>query len=86
MDPVVPGWRLVLNPAHKRKGGQMKHANEIFPQALAELLAIGDKARQERETRARDTRQRDTRNDKTGGRETARVSRKRARQMTLQFN
>jgi len=61
----------------------MKHANEIFPAALAELLAIGDKARQERETRARDTRQRDTRN---GGRESARVSRKRARQTELQFN
>jgi len=61
----------------------MKHANEIFPAALAELLAIGEKARQQRETRARDTRQRDTRN---GGRETARVSRKRARQTELQFN
>jgi len=24
MDPVVPGWRLVLNPAHKRKGGQVR--------------------------------------------------------------
>jgi len=58
----------------------MKHASDIFPQALAELLAINEKARQERETRARDTRERDTRN---GGRETARVSRKRARQMTL---
>jgi len=61
----------------------MKHASDIFPQALAELLATGEKARQQRETRARDTRQRDTRNDKTGGRESARVSRKRARQMTL---
>ena len=61
----------------------MKHANEIFPQALAELLAINEKARQERETRASDTRQRDTRN---GGRESARVSRKRARQTELQFN
>ena len=61
----------------------MKHASDIFPQALAELLAIGDKARQQRETRARDTRQRDTRN---GGRETARVVRKRARQTELQFN
>jgi hypothetical protein len=61
----------------------MKHASDIFPHALAELLAIGDKARKERETRARDIRQRDTRNDKTGGRESARVSRKRARQMTL---
>jgi len=56
----------------------MKHANEIFPAALAELLAIGEKARQER---ARDTRQRDTRN--ANDRETIRVVRKRARQMTL---
>jgi len=54
----------------------MKHANEIFPAALAELLAIGEKARQERETRQRDTR-------KANDRETIRVSRKRARQMTL---
>ena len=54
----------------------MKHANEIFPAALAELLAIGEKARQERETRQRDTRNADDR-------ETIRVSRKRARQMTL---
>ncbi len=23
VDPVGPGWRLVLNSAHKRKGGQM---------------------------------------------------------------
>ena len=56
----------------------MKHASEIFPAALAELLAIGEKARQER---ARDTRQRDTRN--ANDRETIRVVRKRARQMTL---
>jgi hypothetical protein len=61
----------------------VKHASDIFPTALTELLAIGEKARQERETRARDIRQRDTRNDKTDGRETIRVSRKRARQMTL---
>jgi hypothetical protein len=61
----------------------MKHASDIFPTALAELLAMGEKARQQRETRARDTRQRDTRN---GGRESARVSRKRARQMTLPIN
>ena len=61
----------------------MKHANEIFPAALAELLAIGEKARQQRETRARDTRERDTRN---GGRETARVSRKEKRgQLKLQL-
>lgn len=56
----------------------MKHASDIFPQALAELLAIGEKARQER---ARDMRQRDTRN--ANDRETIRVVRKRARQMTL---
>ena len=58
----------------------MRHASDIFPQALTELLAISEKARKQRETRARDTRQRDARN---GGRETARVSRKRVRQMTL---
>jgi len=82
---VVPRWRLVLNPAHKRKGGQVKHASEIFPHALAELLAIGEKARQQRETRARDTRQRDTRN--ADDRETIRVSRKEKReQLKLQFN
>jgi len=59
----------------------VKHANDIFPTALAELLAISEKARQQRETRARDTRQRDTR--KADDRETIRVVRKRARQMTL---
>ena len=62
----------------------MKHASDIFPQALAELLAIGEKARKQRETRARDTRQRDARN--ANDRETIRVSRKRARQTELQFN
>ena len=61
----------------------MRHASDIFPQALAELIAIGEKARLQRETRAKDTRQRDTRN---GGRETARVVRKRVRQTELQFN
>jgi len=58
----------------------VKHASDIFPQALVELLAMSEKARQQREARAKDTMQRDTRN---GGRETARVSRKRVRQMTL---
>ena len=58
----------------------MKHASDIFPKALVELLAMSEKARQQREARAKDTMQRDTRN---GGRETARVSRKRVRQMTL---
>jgi len=56
----------------------MKHASEIFPQALAELLAINEKSRQQR---AKDTTQRDARN--ADDRETARVVRKRARQMTL---
>lgn len=74
------GLRLVAIPALKRKGGQVKHASDIFPQALAELIAIGEKARKQRETRAKDIMQRDTRN---GGRETARVSRKRVRQMSL---
>ena len=61
----------------------MKHASDIFPQALAELIAIGEKARQQRETRARDIMQRDTRN---GGRETARVVRKEKReQLKLQL-
>ena len=63
----------------------MKHASDIFPHALAELLAMGEKARQQRETRARDTRLRD--NDKTGDRETIRVVRKEKReQLKLQFN
>ena len=61
----------------------MKHASDIFPKALVELLAMSEKARQQREARAKDTMQRDTRN---GGRETARVSRKRVRQTELQFN
>ena len=60
----------------------MKHASDIFPTALAELLAIGEKARQQRETRG--TRQRDTRN--ADDRETIRVMRKRARQTKIQFN
>ena len=54
----------------------MKHASDIFPQALARLIELGEKARKER-------RERDTRN---GGRETARVVRKRVRQTELQFN
>jgi hypothetical protein len=58
----------------------MKHASDIFPKALAELIAMSEKARKQRETRAKDIMQRDTRN---GGRETARVSRKRVRQITL---
>lgn len=56
----------------------MKHASDIFPQALARLIELGEKARKERETRERDTR--------NGGRETARVVRKRVRQTTLPLN
>ena len=60
----------------------MKHANEIFPAALAELFKIAERGKA-RNPRTRETREGDTKN---GGRESARVSRKRARQMTLKFN
>ena len=55
----------------------MKHASEIFPQALAQLLGMGEKARKEREARER----------RAADRETIRVKRKekRARQLTLQL-
>ena len=58
----------------------MKHANEIFPPALAELFKLAErgKARNPRITREGDTR--------NGDRETIRVSRKRARQAELQFH
>ena len=56
----------------------MKHASDIFPQALTRLIELGEKARKERETREREAR--------NGGRETARVVRKRARQTELKFN
>lgn len=60
----------------------MKHANELFPAALAELFKIAEqgKARNPRTTETR-------KGDRVmGDRETIRVVRKRARQMTLQFN
>jgi len=62
----------------------MKHANEIFPPALAELFKLAEQGKA-RNPRTRETRKGDTRN---GGRETARVSRreKRARQMTFNLN
>jgi len=66
----LPALDDVCGPFRER-GGPMKHASDIFPQALAELIAIGEKARQEREKR------------KSDDRETIRVKRKRARQMTL---
>ena len=65
----------------------MKHASDIFPHALAELLAMGEKARKEREARER----------KASDRETIRVKRKEKRahvrlterekvQLLFQFN
>ena len=81
VDPVGAGRRLDAIPAHKRKGGQVKHASDIFPAALAELFKLAERGKarnpRTRETRAKDTMQRDTRN---GGRETARVSRKEKRE------
>ena len=37
----------------ERERGSMKHANEIFPEALKQLLEIGEKARKQREDRER---------------------------------
>ncbi len=56
----------------------MKHASELFPQALAQLLEMGEKARKEREARER----------KASDRGAIRVKRKekRARQALIQFN
>ena len=47
----------------------MKHANDIFAQAVNELIAIGEKARKEREALER----------KAADRETIRVKRKEKR-------
>ena len=60
----------------------MKHANDIFPAALANLFKIAEQGKA-RNPRTRETRKGDTRN---GDRETIRVVRKRARQTELQFN
>ena len=61
---------------HKRERRErMKHASELFPQALSQLLEMGEKARKEREARER----------RAADRETIRVKRKRARQLTLQL-
>ena len=65
----------------------MKHASEIFPQALSQLLEMGEKARKEREARER----------RASDRETIRVKRKEKRahvrlterekvQLLFQFN
>ena len=62
-------------PTHQET--RMKHASEIFPQALSQLLEMGEKALKEREARER----------RAADRETIRVKRKekRARQLTLQL-
>ncbi len=56
----------------------MKHAENLFAQAVNQLIEIGEKARKERETRER----------KAADRETIRVKRKekRVRQALIQFN
>ena len=54
----------------------MKHAENLFAQAVKQLIEIGEKARNEREARER----------KASDREAVRVKRKRARQMTFNLN
>ena len=54
----------------------MKHASDIFPKAVSQLLELNEKARKERETRER----------KASDRGAIRVKEKRARQALLQFN
>ena len=56
----------------------MKHAENLFAQAVNQLIELGEKARKERETRER----------KAADRETIRVKRKekRARAKQLTFN
>ena len=62
----------------------MKHANEIFPAALAELFKLTERGKA-RNPRTRETREGDR---VVGDRETIRVVRreKRARQTEIQFN
>ena len=62
----------------------MKHANEIFPAALAELFKLAERGKA-RNPRTRETREGDR---VVGDRETIRVVRreKRARQTEIQFN
>ena len=64
-------------PIRERRG-PMKHAENLFAQAVNQLIEIGEKARKEREARER----------KASDRETIRVKRKekRARQALIQFN
>ena len=60
----------------------MRHASDIFPQALAELFKLAEQGK------ARNPMTRETRERKASDRETIRVSRKekRARQALLKFN
>ena len=64
-------------PIRERRG-PMKHAENLFAQAVNQLIEIGEKARKERETREH----------KAADRETIRVKRKekRARAKQLTFN
>jgi hypothetical protein len=60
----------------------MKHASDIFPQALTRLIELGEKARKERETRkAGDHSDRETVSPIR-----AKRKEKRARQALIQFN
>jgi len=45
----------------ERERGSMKHAKQLFPIALQELIAIGEKARKQRERAGRVARPRETR-------------------------
>ena len=60
----------------------MKHASEIFPPALANLFKIAEQGKA-RNPMTRETRKGDR---VVGDRETIRVVRKRARQMTFNLN
>ena len=60
----------------------MKHASDIFPPALAELFKLAEQGKA-RNPMTRETRKGDR---VMGDRETIRVVRKRARQMTFNLN
>ena len=71
------GWRLGNLTSNKGET-RMKHAENLFAQAVNQLIEIGEKARNEREARER----------KASDREAIRVKRKekRAKQALIQFN
>ena len=67
---------------YQRERGAMKHAAQLFPIALQELIEIGEKARKQREDRERakhGARPRETRACKHAGKE------KQAKQLQLQL-